>query len=146
MRKDLEILRRKEKEWREEREALIGKVKELERKMEKEKREYEEVRYKIERLERKNEEMEKRERRKNIIVKGVKNTEDKKKMEGEIKEIIRKLGVEIKVEEIRKLREGSDRKGGIILVKMENEMEKEKMMKNKEKLKGTKVWIQEDRT
>jgi len=76
----------------------------------------------------------------------VKNTKNKRKMEGEIKEIIGKLGIEVKVEEIRKLREGHEEKGGVILVKIGDEFEKEEMMKNKEKLKGTKIWIQEDRS
>ncbi|XP_077278817.1 uncharacterized protein LOC143906545 isoform X2 [Temnothorax americanus] len=98
----------------------------------------------VKRLERRYEVKERGERRRNILIKGVK--EDAGGIKGGVAEVMKKLGVEVKIEEIRKIEAGRREKGGMALVKVGSEEEKAKIMRNKWKLRDENTWIDEDLT
>lgn len=82
------------------------------------------------------------ERRKNIMIKGIKMPKDlegdKKGCEKWIEDLIKtKLGVDMKTEEYRV-------SGTVIVVKLENEDKKKEIMSNKNKLKGERIFIEND--
>ncbi|KAL0105549.1 hypothetical protein PUN28_016911 [Cardiocondyla obscurior] len=133
LKKDLETMREKEEEWRKEREIMREKLIELEIKVEEGRKECLETKNKVIKLEKIIKERDKTERKKN-------------KIKGEVKEILRKLELDIETEEIKMVKEGKGEKGGVVILKMRNEEDKERTMKKKEKLKGTKIWIQKDRS
>jgi len=76
-------------------------------------------------------------------VKGLKEEEENAKG---LEKVWKKLGVEVKVEEVKKVRAGGGREGGIVIVKVGSEEEKKGIMQSKRKLRGEKVWIEEDLT
>ncbi|KAF5303687.1 hypothetical protein FQR65_LT00831 [Abscondita terminalis] len=91
---------------------------------------------KCESLERRVEFLEKEDKKKNLVIKGVDikggRKEIRKEIEGMIKET---LGIEKKIEEATEIRKG------IVIIKMENIEDR-----NKGKMKGTKIYIDEDLT
>jgi len=97
----------------------------------------------VKRLERKIERKEREERRKNIVVKGLKEEDENAKG---LEKVWKKLGVEVKVEEVKRVRAGGGRGGGIVIVKVGSEEEKKGIMQSKRKLRGEEVWIEEDLT
>jgi len=74
------------------------------------------------------------ERRRNILVKGLKDGE------GGLKERVEKalkgIGGEIKVEEIRKIEAGKTERGNMVIVKLGSEDMRRRILMNKWKLKG----------
>lgn len=124
------ISRKIEEEWRQKFEDLEGENMQLRRR--------------IEDLEKKNEEAEKRERKKNIIIKG---TKDRIGSPREIVEaVFREVGgmnEEANVKEVIKLGKGEN---NILLVKMENFEEKMKIMSKRGNLKGKNVYLDDDMT
>jgi len=89
----------------------------------------------------KEERKERDERRRNIIIKRLKEEEgNEKQLEG----VWKKLGVGVKVEEVKRVRAGGG--GGMVIVKIGSEEEKKGIMQNKWRLKGEEVWIEEDLT
>lgn len=62
----------------------------------------------------------------------------------EIKNICKEIGVDIEIEEIRKVKMGREEKGDMLIVKVRSEENKRKILENKRKLKGRSVWIEED--
>jgi len=87
-------------------------------------------------------EKERIDRKENVVLKGIRMPEDiekeKDKRIGWMKELIRrKLEVECRISEIRK-------SGPVIIVKMESEEEKKKIMKRKGKLKRDSLFIEND--
>lgn len=159
-------LREKEKRWERERKEMMDRIKKLEEELDnrdKGKREEKggeidrkvgeeegnrddkrdkKINERMKRLERlmKNEERDKR--KKNLIFKGVKG-------EGEVIDRVdkvgREIGVEIEIEEIKKIKTGREERGEMLLVKVKTEKNKRRIMKYKKKLKGRDVWIEEDR-
>lgn len=106
--------------------------------------ENEELRREIALIKRREEERDRRERKRNIIIRGVKNSEEEAKQVAV--EIVRKLGEECKDVKVREAlyigRE--DRK--VILVEMEKLDDKRKMMRNKSKLRGSGIFVDDDLT
>ncbi|KAF5287656.1 hypothetical protein FQR65_LT12184 [Abscondita terminalis] len=90
---------------------------------------------KCESLERRVEFLEKEDKKKNLVIKGVEirggRKEIKKEIEGMIKET---LGIEKKIEEATEIRKG------IVIIKMENIEDKIEILRNKGKMKGTKIY------
>lgn len=85
-----------------------------------------------------------RERRKKNLVFGVRKVTEGSKEE--IKNICKKIGIDIEIEEIRKVKTGREEKGDMLIVKVRSEENKRKILENKRKLKGRNVWIEEDLT
>lgn len=164
-------MKRKEEKWEKEKKELITRIEVLEKKVRggpvKEKEEIvtrmekrlielenrkveevakvdeEELTRKVKRMEWIMEKEERDKRRKNIVIKGLKRTESK---EREIEEICKSIGVEIGIVDIRKIKTGREEKGEMIVVKLREEEMKREVMRNKGKLKGKEIWIEEDQT
>lgn len=64
-------------------------------------------------------------------------------MEKSLRKVWKKLGIEIKVEEEDK---GKERRGGDMVVRVGTEEKKKMIWRNKWKLKGQRIWIEEDLT
>lgn len=89
-------------------------------------------------------EREKEERKNNIVIKGIGLTkeveEGKKRREEWVKGFLtEKIGIECKVEYCR-------RSGTVIIVKLDSEETKREVMRNKNKLKGETIYIENDLT
>lgn len=162
-------MERKEKKWEKEKREMITRIEELEKKAkggiikEKEerviklekrlgelesrkneeiqKKEEEELSRKVKWMEWKIEKEEREKRKRNIVIKGVKKTES---IEREIEEICRSIEVKVEIEGIKELRTGREERGEMILVKLKDEEMKREVMRNKGKLKGKEIWIEED--
>jgi len=78
------------------------------------------------------------------MIKGVKEGEINLKEKA--KEVMKVLGVEVKIEEIRRIVAGKNERGSMIVVRVENEDMKRNIMRNNWKLKGRAIWIEEDLT
>jgi len=87
---------------------------------------------------------ERRERKRNVVVKGYK--EDGGKVENKVKEIFEKIGAEVGIEEVRKVKTGREERGGMVVVRLKSEVEKEEVMRRKKGLKWEKIWIEDDLT
>lgn len=85
----------------------------------------------MERMER----MRRERRKKNLVFKGVRKEGSKE----EIKNICKETGVDIEIEEIRKVKTGREEKGDMLIVKVRSEENKRKILENKRKLKGRSV-------
>jgi len=171
--KELEEMRKREEEWRVERRKLENRIEELEKKWEKgleinegtrgvenlekrvnelESREREKgkggerggMEERIRKMEMTWERRERQERKRNVVVKGYK--EDGGRVENKIKEIFEKIGAEVGIEEVRKVKTGREERGGMAVVRLKSEAEKEEVMSRKKGLKGEKIWIEDDLT
>ena len=105
------------------------------------KKENVELRREVTELKKREEERERRERKKNIVIKG------EQIEEGTERQVVEDLcngicGEKIRVKEVKVI--GKEEK--IILVELENFEEKMKIMKNKYKLRGKKIYVDEDMT
>jgi len=105
------------------------------------KKENVELRREVTELKKREEERERRERKKNIVIKG------EQVEEGTARQVVEDLcngicGEKIRVKEVKVI--GKEEK--IILVELENFEEKMKIMKNKYKLRGKKIYVDEDMT
>jgi len=142
---DLEIrweeglkIRRREKKW-EKMEKRVGKLESGDR----EKGEGEEERIKeTERRVRAWEKRERQEKRRNIVIKGIK--EEEKNVKIRLKEILEQVGANM--EEARMVMVGKEEWGKMAVVKLKTEKDKKKVMEKKGKLKGEKIWIMKDLT
>lgn len=120
-----EDLKKREEIWAEEKSSLLGRIEHLEEKMEK---------------------IESDKRRYNIVIKGVK-LDNPNKVEGVQNYIKEKLGVEARATDINKVYTKTSRFGTEInIIELKNWDKKQEIMKNKAKLKGTKVYIDNDMT
>lgn len=54
--------------------------------------------------------------------------------------------MEIDIEEIRKMKTESEERGEMMIVKLKSEESKKKVLENKSKLTGKKMWIEKDQT
>lgn len=79
----------------------------------------------------------------NVVVKGFKVEE--KEVRSVIGEIFKRIGAEMKVEEVRAVRAGRE-KWGEMAVKLETEEGKREVMRRKKGLRGGTVWIEVDLT
>jgi len=91
----------------------------------------------VRKIERKYEIRERGERKRNILMRGLK--EKVGGMKREVEKVIERIGVEIKVKEIRRIEAGRKKRGSRIIIRVENEDEKMRIMQNKWKLKGAEI-------
>ncbi|KAL6419328.1 hypothetical protein ACFW04_013912 [Cataglyphis niger] len=148
--------RESEKRWMEEREELKRRVKGLEEKMERlgngdfgEKEENRVVNRGENkaignRLKEMENRMERRERRRNVLIKRVEVKEGRRRMA--VEELFDNIGVKAKIEEVRKI--GGDVEGGreMVVVRLKNEDQRKEIWNKKKLLKGRKERILEDWT
>lgn len=133
---EIKELRLEQKEYREEMKILQKENDEL-------KKENVEIKEKIEHLENKMEKMERDSRRNNVVIQGIPvSTEDQNKIKEKVDELLENtLNIKIDVQGVRKINEK------MCLVELKNSADKEKIMKNKNKLKQIrehKIYINDD--
>ncbi|KYN26651.1 hypothetical protein ALC57_03981 [Trachymyrmex cornetzi] len=132
VRKEIREVAEGQKEWmRKEVERIKEEIKEKEERW---MREMEEMKEWIKALERQFEWREREERKKNIMVKGVKVEEGK---------IYEDQGG-VRIERIRKLDGARKEKGCAVVVTLGSVEDKGKIMRNKWRMKGKDIWIEED--
>jgi len=171
---ELEELKRRKEEWRREKEKLEKRVEELEKKWKEGLRIEEggeglrELQQRVGKLEEKGsgrgkegerdrnleervrkmegswEWKERKERRRKVVVKGYKT--EGKDVKSKVEEIIRRVGAEVTVEEVREIKTGREEQGGFAVVTFRTEEEKREVMRKKGGLRGDKVWIEDDLT
>jgi len=172
MRKEMERikeeLRKREEVWNKEKKELKERIERMEQelkgfKMGEEKRERdgeeeekreggrrriggeeENWRERVRKLERRCEIRERGERKRNLLIRGLK--EGKEGMREEVERVMKRIGVEVKVKEIRRIETGRKEIGSRAIVRVESEDEKTRIMQNKWKLKGGELWIEDDLT
>ncbi|XP_025269024.1 trichohyalin-like [Camponotus floridanus] len=132
--------KKKQEEWKKEKEIIVNRLKELETKEE----QLEKKMARMIQLEEKEETRERRERRNNITLKG----EDLSR-EGPPKRIIeqimrQELQVEADVEEAYWIRR--EQRGGMLIAKLKSWQQKREILAKKSKLKGKKLYIDNDLT
>lgn len=95
-------------------------------------------------MEKKLERKEREERKNNIMIKGMKEKEGKRKemVEG----IITNIGMEVEVRKVKRLGGDKERRREMVMVKLGNEEQKKEVIKNKKKLKERKEKIIKDWT
>ncbi|XP_025074097.1 apical junction molecule-like [Pogonomyrmex barbatus] len=154
-------LRIREEKWRKEKEKVKGRIEkklermELESKVEGEGKriregaevvkgkrniEIDEWKERVRKLERRWETKERGDRKRNILIRGLKEGEGEKKT---VEELFRKTGGDVEVDEIRRIGRSKREKGDMIIVKMRIEVMKRKILANKWKLKGRETWIED---
>lgn len=104
----------------------------------------EEMRNKLGRIERRIERQEREERRKNIIIKGLKVKNGKRREA--IEEVLNKIGTKVEIREIRKIGTGKEEGEEMVVVKVGGEEQKREIMRKKGNLKGRGEKILEDWT
>lgn len=95
-------------------------------------------------MEKKLEWREKEERRRRVVIKGV------RPLKGDLKwgvdQLMREIGAQVEINEMRRVRTGKEEWGEMVVVKLGSEGEKKEVMEKKKMLKGRKIWIEEDLT
>lgn len=121
MRKEM---KRKEEKWEEEREQLISRIEILENRQESEERE---------------------KKKNNIVVKGLSIENENENVKEKVEEFIKKeMKIETKLTKAMKINIGT--KSEMILAQVESWEMKRKIMEGKSKLKGTKIYVDNDLT
>lgn len=87
-------------------------------------------------IEGKLEKKEREKRRRNIIIKGLEEREGKRREA--VEEVLRKIGVMIKVGEIKRISGDKEKGKKMVMVKLRNEEQKREVMRKKNGLKGRK--------
>lgn len=99
---------------------------------------------KIRGIENRLEKKEREERRKNIVTEEIKVKEGNRK--DAVEGILKSIGVEAKIEELRRLGKNEERGTEMIWVKLENEEQKKEVLEKKKNLKSRRKRIVEDLT
>ena len=101
------------------------------------------VEQRLKNVERKMEGKEREERKKNIVIKKIKI--DNEDLKGEIGRIMKEIGAEVEIKDIRKV--GAVQEGrGIVIITLGNVEQKRQVMEKKRKMRGREEWIDEDLT
>lgn len=87
---------------------------------------------------------ERKERRRNIVIRGLKVREGRRREA--VEEVLEKIGVEVEVKEIRRVESSTGEGREIVLVKLANEEQRREILKKKGGLKGRRERIGEDLT
>lgn len=97
----------------------------------------------LEMLEKGWEMLERKKRRRNIIIKGIRGVKKRKEeLEGKKSwQILKGLEVEVKIIKIKRLEKGRREWGEMVMVKVGNEEEGRRVLENK-KLRGGEIWIE----
>jgi len=88
--------------------------------------------------------MERKERRRRVVIKGYKTGD--KDVRGKIEEILKRVGAEVGVEEVRLVKTGREEQGEFAIVSFRTEGEKREVMRKKGGLRGERIWIEDDLT
>lgn len=64
----------------------------------------------------------------------------------EIIKIGKGIGIEIEIEQLRKVKTGKEERGEMVIVKIITEENRRKILENKKKLRRKDVWLEEDQT
>lgn len=143
-----------EDRWRKEKESLEKRLTEMENKIKELKVEKEierekvegkqgEIEEKVKIMERRIEKKERKERKRNIVIKGIRK--GRKGMETEIKEIIEELGVKAEIETIKEI-EGRGEEIKIAILKVRNIEQKKEIIIKRGKMKEKGIKIEDDLT
>lgn len=95
-------------------------------------------------LEKREEERERDKRRRNIVMRGVEI--GKGEAREEVEKILKEIGMKEGIGKIRRIKIGKGDEREIVVVELNSEEEKSRIMEGKRKLKGSKVWIEDDLT
>ena len=132
--------KRKREAWEREKEEIQKRIKNLETKRDK----ADELIERINRIEQKEEARKKREKRNNITLKGEELPRGETPEDTAVKVISENLQVEVEIEDIFWTRKGE--RGSILIAKLRNWQQKKEIMIKKGKLKGKKIYIDNDLT
>lgn len=58
----------------------------------------------------------------------------------------KEIGIEIEIEQLRKVKTGKEERGEMVIVKIITEENRRKILENKKKLRKKDVWLEEDQT
>jgi len=105
-----------------------------------------EMEIKIRGMERRLERKEREERRKNVIIKGIKGRKGKDEIEKEVQGLLRDVGIEVELEGIKVIGEGKKGETGSIVVKMRKMEQKRELMIRKRKVRERGIIIKDDLT
>lgn len=162
IKKELEKIREefgeREREWEEEKREMRGRIENLERKLEKLIKEgigeegkegigvagEGELETKIKVIERKLERKEREDRRRNIVIRRV--GMEKGDVRGGVEKILEKLGVDIKIESVKRVGIMTEGERGMAVVTLGSIEQKRQVMENKKKLRGREERIDDDLT
>ncbi|KMQ83326.1 hypothetical protein RF55_20333 [Lasius niger] len=89
------------------------------------------------------EKREREERKRNIMVRGLRT--EGKEARREVEELCKKLETRVHIEKIRKIKGGAE-ESELMVVRLGSEEEKREIMGKKRLLKGSEVWVEEDLT
>lgn len=85
-----------------------------------------------------------RKEKKNIIIKGV--SREKGELRWDVERVFKEMGVKARINEMKKIGAGVGSRGDMMWIRLEKEEIKKKIWEKKKKLKGSKIWIDEDLT
>ncbi|XP_070168832.1 uncharacterized protein PF3D7_1120000-like [Polyergus mexicanus] len=156
-----EEFREREREWEEERREMRGRIENLERKLEKWIKEGKgrvgeegkegagvvgegELETKIKVIERKLERKEREDRKRNIVIRRVEV--EKGDVRGGVEKILEILGVNIKIESVKRVGIMTEGERGMAVVTLGSMEQKRQVMENKKKLRGREERIEDDLT
>lgn len=134
-------LREREERWKKEREELERRVGELEEK-EREGQEMGRVEEKIREMERKIEAREREERRRNVVIKGLKSGVET--IEKKVKKLMEEIEVVGELDEIRRVGVGKEGERGVIVARTHSLEQKKKVMSKRRNLKDRGIRIEDD--
>jgi len=158
IREVLKDIKEREVRWKEEKEEVRRQIKELEVRMEKlevgieveggekkgERERKRETERRIKEIERRMERKEREKRRKNLVIRGLEVKEGKRREA--VEEILREIGVEVKLKEVWRITAEKERGREAVGIKIEEEDKRGEIWEKKIKLKGRKERILEDWT
>ncbi|XP_070170412.1 golgin subfamily A member 6-like protein 22 [Polyergus mexicanus] len=156
-----EEFREREREWEEERREMRGRIENLEKKLEKWIKEGKgrvgeegkegagvvgegELETKIKVIERKLERKEREDRKRNIVIRRVEV--EKGDVRGGVEKILEILGVNIKIESVKRVGITTEGERGMAVVTLGSMEQKRQVMENKKKLRGREERIEDDLT
>lgn len=127
-------MRMKEEKWEKEKEEK--KIDKLEKSI-RESRSGGKIEKRIRKIEENIEREERLKRRRNLIFQGIR--EDSGRIRGGVENICREIGVSVGIDEVKEVKAGKEEKRKMMIVKLNSEGDKKKILTNKGKLKGKEI-------
>lgn len=129
-------MRMKEEKWEKEKEEMVKKIDKLEKSI-RESRSGGKIEKRIRKIEENIEREERLKRRRNLIFKGIR--EDSGRIREGVENICREIGVSVGIDEVKEVKAGKEEKRKMVIVKLNSEGDKKKILTNKGKLKGKEI-------
>lgn len=129
-------MRMKEEKWEKEKEEMVKKIDKLEKSI-RESRSGGKIEKRIRKIEENIEREERLKRRRNLIFKGIR--EDSGRIREGVENICREIGVSVGIDEVKEVKAGKEEKRKMVIVKLNSEGDKKKILTNKSKLKGKEI-------